>query len=111
MQIRGGEKQAQARSLTAALWSDKGVIAAPPLGFVVIIPILCRRGSRLMPASFNTVGIVGRSQQQGLEEVLLDLIGLLREQGREVVLEERHATVLHPRRLALAVLGDVRQRL
>jgi NAD+ kinase len=60
-----------------------------------------------MPASFDTVGIVGRSQQQGLEEVLLDLIGLLREQGREVLLEERLADLGPDNGLRLVSRDDI----
>jgi NAD+ kinase len=47
-----------------------------------------------MPASFACVGLVGRSQRDGLEPVLEELITLLHLRGHEVVLEERLAKLV-----------------
>lgn len=42
-----------------------------------------------MPASFKRIGLIGRSQQEGLETVLAELLNLLRERGVEILLEDR----------------------
>jgi len=47
-----------------------------------------------MPASFACVGLVGRSQRDGLEPVLVELITLLHLRGHEVLLEERLAELV-----------------
>ena len=46
-----------------------------------------------MPASFQTVGLVGRSQQDGLEPVLDELLELLKERGATVLVEDRLADI------------------
>ena len=55
-----------------------------------------------MQASFKKIGLVGRSQQSGLREVLQQLLALLQARGLEVVLEDRLGEVLpeHSKRLA-----------
>jgi NAD+ kinase len=55
-----------------------------------------------MQASFKKIGVVGRSQQSGLREVLQQLVALLEARGLEVVLEDRLGEVLpeHSQRLA-----------
>lgn len=55
-----------------------------------------------MQASFKTIGLVGRNQQNGLSGVLRQLLDLLRQQNLEVVLEDRLGEVLldHGQRLA-----------
>ncbi len=55
-----------------------------------------------MQASFKIIGVVGRSQQSGLREVLQQLVALLEARGLEVVLEDRLREVLpeHGQRLA-----------
>ena len=42
-----------------------------------------------MPEAFDTIGLVGRSQQDGLDVVLQELIGLLQDRGHTVLLEDR----------------------
>lgn len=42
-----------------------------------------------MQASFKKIGLVGRSQQPGLQDVLRQLLALLEERGLEVILEDR----------------------
>jgi NAD+ kinase len=42
-----------------------------------------------MQESFNTVGLVGRSQQDGMDVVLLELLALLADRGHAVMLEDR----------------------
>lgn len=46
-----------------------------------------------MGALFRNVGVVGRSRQQGVEEVLAELISALRASGAEVLLEDHFADV------------------
>ncbi len=55
-----------------------------------------------MQACFKKIGVVGRSQQSGLREVLQQLVALLEVRGLEVVLEDRLGEVLpeHSQRLA-----------
>ena len=55
-----------------------------------------------MQASFNKIGLVGRSQQRGLQEVLQQLLTLLDSRALEVMLEDRLGEVVpaHSRRLA-----------
>ena len=47
-----------------------------------------------MQASFKKIGLVGRSQQRGLQDVLLQLVALLESRGLEVLLEDRLGEVL-----------------
>jgi NAD+ kinase len=47
-----------------------------------------------MPTSFRKIGLVGRSQQRGLREVLRQLLELLQERGVEVLLEDHLDEVL-----------------
>ena len=42
-----------------------------------------------MGASFKTIGLLGRSQRDGLDAVLQELLALLVERGHEVILEDR----------------------
>ena len=42
-----------------------------------------------MQAAFTRIGLVGRSKQSGLREVVHELLALLEERGLEVVLEDR----------------------
>ena len=46
-----------------------------------------------MPASFQTVGLVGRSQQDGLEPVLDELLALLKARGATILIEDRLAEI------------------
>lgn len=46
-----------------------------------------------MSPAFANVGVVGRSRQQGIEDVLAELITALRAAGAEVFLEDRFADV------------------
>ena len=62
-----------------------------------------------MQASFKKIGLVGRSQQSGLQEVLLQLLLLLEERGLEVMLEDCLGEVLpdHAQRLATRdIIGE-----
>ncbi len=47
-----------------------------------------------MPGSFKKIGLVGRSQQEGLDSVLQDLLKLLAERGHQVILEDRLAELV-----------------
>ncbi len=47
-----------------------------------------------MQPTFNRIGVVGRSQQRGLEDVLRQLLALLEARGLEVVLEDRLGEVV-----------------
>jgi len=57
-----------------------------------------------MAVAFQTIGVVGRSRQQGLEEVFADLLATLEDLGAEALIEDRFADfagdgqVLHGRR-------------
>jgi NAD+ kinase len=42
-----------------------------------------------MGAAFNRIGLVGRSEQRGSEEVLQQLLALLAERGQQILLEDR----------------------
>lgn len=55
-----------------------------------------------MQTSFEKIGLVGRSQQHGIEDPLAQLLALLDERGLDVLLEDRLAEVVpdHGRRLA-----------
>jgi NAD+ kinase len=55
-----------------------------------------------MQTSFEKIGLVGRSQQEGIEGALIQLLSLLEERGLEVLLEDRFAEMLpdHGQRLA-----------
>lgn len=55
-----------------------------------------------MQATFKRIGLVGRSQQQGLDEVLRQIIDLLRARDLEILLEEHLGELLlgHGQRLA-----------
>lgn len=55
-----------------------------------------------MQAFFKKIGLVGRSQQSGLQEVLQQLLDLLEARGLEVLLEDRLGEVVpgHSQRLA-----------
>jgi NAD+ kinase len=55
-----------------------------------------------MQASFNKIGLVGRSQQEGVDAVLQDLLVLLADRGLEVMLEDRLGELVpqHGQRLA-----------
>ena len=55
-----------------------------------------------MQASFKVIGLVGRSQQGGIESALRQLLSLLRGRGLEVLLEDRLDELLpgHGERLA-----------
>lgn len=46
-----------------------------------------------MPASFKTVGLVGRSQQDGLEPVLDELLALLKARSATILIEDRLAEI------------------
>ena len=62
-----------------------------------------------MQASFKKIGLVGRSQQGDLKDVLEQLLALLDERGLEVVLEDRLGEVVpeHSQRLATRdVIGE-----
>jgi NAD+ kinase len=42
-----------------------------------------------MGAAFNRIGLVGRSEQRGSEDVLQQLLALLAERGQQILLEDR----------------------
>ncbi|MCB1676827.1 MAG: NAD(+) kinase [Halioglobus sp.] len=63
-----------------------------------------------MPATFKTIGLVGRIKPLGLEDVLLQLLDLLDSRGLEVILEERLAELLPERSDLLASRDEIGQR-
>ncbi|PLW82629.1 NAD(+) kinase [Kineobactrum sediminis] len=60
-----------------------------------------------MQTSFYKIGLVGRSQQEGLAEVLLELVALLEPQGREVVLEHRLGELIPDAPYPRATLDEI----
>ena len=63
-----------------------------------------------MPATFKTIGVVGRIKPDGLEDVLLQLLDLLESRGLTVILEERLAELLPERSDLLATRDQIGQR-
>ncbi|HEY7776156.1 MAG TPA: NAD(+) kinase [Kineobactrum sp.] len=60
-----------------------------------------------MQTSFHKIGLVGRSQQEGLAEVLLELVALLEPQGRELVLEHRLGELIPDAPYPRATLDEI----
>lgn len=60
-----------------------------------------------MPGSFKKIGLVGRSQQDGLDSVLYDLLALLAERGHQVILEERLAELVPDREATLGSRDEI----
>ncbi len=60
-----------------------------------------------MQASFNKIGLAGRSRQRGQTGVVRELIALLEGRGLEVVLEESLADVLADDAIRLATLDEI----
>jgi NAD+ kinase len=62
-----------------------------------------------MQASFERIGLVGRSQQQGLQAVLRELIALLLGRNLQVVLEDRLAELVPEHQVELADRDEIGQ--
>ncbi len=62
-----------------------------------------------MPASFKRIGLLGRSQQEGLSAVLQELLDLLSERGAEILLEDRLDEVVPGHGLPLASRDEIGQ--
>jgi NAD+ kinase len=62
-----------------------------------------------MPSSFNTIGLVGRSQQAGILPVLEQLSTLLLERGHAVLLEDRLAELMPRSTLTVATRDEIGQ--
>lgn len=60
-----------------------------------------------MQTRFDRIGLVGRSQQEGLREVLQELIGLLQGLDRELILEQRLAELVPETCLPCGSLDDI----
>lgn len=60
-----------------------------------------------MQTRFDRIGLVGRSQQEGLREVLQELIGLLQGLDRELILEQRLAELVPETSLPCGSLHDI----
>jgi NAD+ kinase len=60
-----------------------------------------------MQTRFDRIGLVGRSQQEGLREVLQELIGLLQGLDRELILEQRLAELVPETSLSCGSLDDI----
>ncbi|GAB3307253.1 diacylglycerol kinase catalytic domain-containing protein [Haliea atlantica] len=60
-----------------------------------------------MQTRFDRIGLVGRSQQDGLREVLQELIGLLQGLDRELILEQRLAELVPETSLPCGSLDDI----
>jgi len=62
-----------------------------------------------MQASFRKIGLVGRSKQSGLREVVQQLLALLEERGLEVMLEDRLGELVEDRSHRLASCDEIGQ--
>ena len=60
-----------------------------------------------MQASFDKIGLVGRSQQQGLDAVLQDLLALLLDRGHQVIVEDRLGELLPAHSQPLATRDEI----
>lgn len=60
-----------------------------------------------MQTRFDRIGLVGRSQQEGLREVLQELIALLQGLDRELILEQRLAELVPETSLPCGSLEDI----
>jgi NAD+ kinase len=63
-----------------------------------------------MQASFNKIGLVGRSQQVGVDAVLQNLLALLAERDLEVMLEDRLGQLVPQHGQRLATRDEIGQR-
>lgn len=63
-----------------------------------------------MQGAFDTIGLVGRSQQDGLDVVLQELIALLRNRGQRVLLEDRLDELLENHGCQLASRDEIGQQ-
>ena len=48
-----------------------------------------------MSATFNHVGLLGRREHPGVEEIVSGLLDLLDDRGLQVTIEDRMATLSH----------------
>ena len=62
-----------------------------------------------MQAAFRKIGLVGRSKQPGLREVVQQLLALLEERGLEVMLEDRLGELVEDRSHPLASCDEIGQ--
>ncbi len=60
-----------------------------------------------MQATFQRIGIVGRSSQNGIQPILEELVELLDRRGLEVVLEDRLGELIAPGNFSLASLDQI----
>ena len=84
-------------------------VAALPQDFMFIIPALPWRGANEMQASFKRIGLVGRSKQSGLREVVQELLALLEARDLEVVLEDRLGELVDDASHRLASCDEIGQ--
>ncbi|TGD74770.1 NAD(+) kinase [Mangrovimicrobium sediminis] len=63
-----------------------------------------------MPGSFKIIGLVGRSQQDGLDTVLQELLALLCERGHQVILEDRLAELVPDSEVRLGTRDEIGQQ-
>ena len=84
-------------------------VAALPQDFMFIIPALPWRGAIEMQASFKRIGLVGRSKQSGLREVVQELLALLEARDLEVVLEDRLGELVDDASHRLASCDEIGQ--
>ena len=76
--------------------------------FVVIIPAIEGAG-REMQSAFKRIGLVGRSKQSGLREVVHELLALLAQREVEVVLEDRLGELVDDSSHPLASCDEIGQ--
>ncbi|MEM6582487.1 MAG: NAD(+) kinase, partial [Pseudomonadota bacterium] len=62
-----------------------------------------------MQAMFKTIGLVGRSKQSGLREVVLEILALLEQRGLNIVLEDRLGELVQETHQPLASCDEIGQ--
>ena len=60
-----------------------------------------------MHTKFDRIGLVGRSQQEGLTDVLDELVHLLQGLGKDLVLESRLAELVADQSIPRASLDEI----
>lgn len=63
-----------------------------------------------MPASFETIGLVGRSQQEGLAPVLDELLALLKSRNAAILIEDRLSDICADEALPRCSVEEIGER-
>ncbi len=63
-----------------------------------------------MAGSFKKIGLVGRSQQEGLDNILQELLALLADRGHQVILEDRLGELVPDSQVRLGGRDEIGQQ-